>query len=40
VDVKDCSLAQFTLSFFDCVAYSDFETIAVGGDGFAVFEFH
>lgn len=40
MDVQDCSLAEFTLDFFYCVADADFESVAVGGDGFLVFEFH
>ena len=40
VDMQDCSLAEFALDFFYCVADADFESVAVGGDGFLVFEFH
>jgi hypothetical protein len=33
-------LTEFTLSFFDGVADTDFEAVAVGGDGLSVCDFH
>jgi len=38
--VEDCSLTEFPLCFFYGVADADFKAVAVGSDGFAVFDFH